>query len=316
VRWFPDTTLPAFEMCCSTLGGSRDRAVTPATLEAGIVLPEVAPSLPSRDLPAALSFFHLWNLDAPSVAVLWQLLFARCLGTTISVAAVLALAVSVWLIYATDRLLDVARGPAYSLTRRHAFHWRYRKPIVAAAIAALVALASLCTLLRPVVLRSGLLLSASVGLYLVAVHFLPPTARRWFPKEFVVGALFALGTCLAPWCRAGDRPALLLPGLFFAALCCLNCVAIEVWEWRSLATHLSPPSVATLWTSRHLRVCLWSISVAALLLLGSGARSLFAAILLSSVAFLWLDSQRQRVPADLLRMLADVPLLTPLLFLR
>jgi hypothetical protein len=42
----------------------------------------------------------------------------------------------------------------------------------------------------------------------------------------------------------------------------------------------------------------------------------FAAIFVSALAFLWLDAERDRLSADLLRVLADVPLLSPLLLLR
>ena len=77
-------------------------------------------------------------------------------------------------------------------------------------------------------------------LYLGLVH-LPARAHgrslRYFPKEFAVALLFAAATALPAWDAAVRRfagmprhhPLLLLCPLF-AALCWLNCMAIEEWE--------------------------------------------------------------------------------------
>jgi hypothetical protein len=265
----------------------------------------------------SLSIFHLWNLDAPTIAVLWQILFARCFHIPLSAAAMIALGVSVWVIYATDRLLDVTSQPSLWLTKRHAFHRRYCRQMFGMVVAAIGALACVTAYLRPVVIESGLLLVGIVVLYFLGVHLLRESAQRWFPKEVLVGILFAAGSCLAPWCRAGRPGMLILPAFLFAALCCLNCVAIEVWEWRSYApSQRRPPPAATLWLAHHLRSSLWLIaSAAGFLLIFSDSRPLFAAILVSAGAFLCIDSLRRRLPIDLLRMMADMPLLSPLLLL-
>jgi hypothetical protein len=248
--------------------------------------------------------------------VLWQILFAHCFHIPLSAAAMIALAVSVWVIYATDRLLDVTGRPSLWLTKRHAFHRRYCKRIFGVVMAATGALAAVIAYLRPLVLERGLLLVGIVALYFVGVHLLPDSAKLWFPKEVLVGILFAAGSCLAPWCRAGRPRMLVLPALLLAGLCCLNCVAIEVWEWRSHSTLGQAPPAATLWLAHHLRSCLWFIAGAAgCLLIFSDARLLFAAILISAAAFLCIDSFRGRLPIDLLRMVADVPLFSPVLFL-
>jgi hypothetical protein len=55
--------------------------------------------------------------------------------------------------------------------------------------------------------------------------------------------------------------------------------------------------------------------MATLLFFTVGAHLLFAAICLSSLAFLWLEKEQHRIPADVLRVLADLPLLSPLLLI-
>ncbi len=64
--------------------------------------------------PHAPARFWLWpnllSLDAPVVAVLWQILFARCFQVPVDALAALLLLLTVWLIYAADRTLDAWRG--------------------------------------------------------------------------------------------------------------------------------------------------------------------------------------------------------------
>src|SRR6478609_9082655 len=79
--------------------------------------------------PAAPTRLWLWpnllSLDAPIVAVLWQILFARCFQVEVDPLGELLLLMTVWLIYAADRTLDAWRGDVHS--PRHEFyrrHWR------------------------------------------------------------------------------------------------------------------------------------------------------------------------------------------------
>lgn len=262
-------------------------------------------------------FFNLLSLDAPAVAVVWQLLFAKSLHVPIRPAAVLALAVAVWLIYAADRLLDVLRATVPIPTRRHQFHRAHVRALLLAAAAGLCLLIATCAFLRPVVIAYGAALSALVVLYFCLIHALPKTARQWCPKELVVGMVFATGTCLAPWTRLADTSRLIAPACLFAALCCLNCVAIEAWEWRRYgARSITCPHALTLWLARRLRPLFISITLAAaVLFFTTKAHLLFAAVAVSSIAFLWLEKEQHRIPADVLRVLADLPLLSPLLLI-
>ncbi len=63
---------------------------------------------------------NLISLDAPVVAVLWQMFFARCFGVRIDFTLAALLMLSVWLIYVADRVLDAHRRP--SGIARHQFY--------------------------------------------------------------------------------------------------------------------------------------------------------------------------------------------------
>lgn len=234
--------------------------------------------------------------------------------------AVLALALAVWLIYASDRLLDVLRASVQPETARHRFHSSYTKRWFTSVTIVTAALTAVCCFLRPPVLTGGLLLGFGIALYMAAVHILPRAVHCALPKELHVGVLFAAGTCLAPLCNGGWTGQFVPAAVLFAAICCLNCCAIEVWEWDTIRG--APPHAITRWCVRNLEPILWFVAaIATVLLLGPrsvhapGHEQLYAALILSCLGFLAIANLRLRISTELVRMLVDLPLLSPILFL-
>ena len=244
--------------------------------------------------------FWLWpnllSLDAPVVAVLWQILFARCFGAELTVTATALLALAVWLIYAADRAMD-ARGE--STLPRHEFYrrnWRGVAPVWLAALAIAAWIA--WTRLPAALFERGVMLAGAVALYFAMVHAAP--LRGW-PKEAAVAILFALGASLIAWERvrtSADVGTILL----FSGLCWINCVAIETWEHRR--AH---------WPVGIVALC---VAAAAIVLLSRDRPVLSGAEAASALAFVLLDSMRKRFSPDAMRVLADVALLSPVFFLR
>jgi len=252
-------------------------------------------------LPAGIepTRFWLWpnllSLDAPVVAVLWQILFARCFQVPADGLAALLLLLTVWLIYAADRTLDAWKGDGHA--PRHEFyrrHWRALLPVWMAVLGLTGWLAA--ERLSPGLLLRGVILLAAVAVYFALVH---SGILRW-PKEAAVGVLFALGASLVAWGKV-KTPADGATILLFSGLCWMNCIAIQKWEGDRLD---------------------WSPSAAAIVLACAAGVLLYAhrpvlggAELASAFAFLLLDRLRRRLSADAMRVLADVALLSPVLFL-
>ena len=243
--------------------------------------------------------FWLWpnllSLDAPLVAVLWQVLFARCFHAPLDAVAVVLLLLTVWLIYAADRTLDAWKGGCHSA--RHEFYRRHWKNLLPVWMAAL-GLAAWLALER---LPSGLFLRGAVLLTVVAVYFamVHAGAGRW-PKEAVVGVLFALGASLVAWGQvktAADVATIFL----FSGLCWMNCLAIEKWETGQRDWS---PCTAGLW-----------LGAVAGILLYAHRPVLGGAELASAAAFVLLGRARPRLSANAVRVLADVALLSPVLFI-
>lgn len=265
-------------------------------------------------------WFNLLSLDAPLVAILWQALFAHCFEAPIKGAAFAALAIAVWFIYVSDRLLDALRGDGDEAVPRHRFYQSNWSVLGLCATLGLGVLGWTCARLDPRVLHNGFAMLAAILTYFTIVHVAPDAVRRFWPKELIVGVLFALGTCLATWTRTPEPGReMLLPALLFAMLCWLNCIAIEYWEWsRYRPTIDKRPHGLTLWVGRRLQWAAFAVCVfAAILSPGpdAGLRPLFLAALVSAAAILWLDHSRPRLSTEALRVLADVSLLSPLLVL-
>ncbi|MDQ1453598.1 MAG: hypothetical protein QOK38_3464 [Acidobacteriaceae bacterium] len=258
-----------------------------------------------------LRYWHLLSLDAPTVAALWCWAFGRAARLWLAPWLPVALALGTWLFYVADRLLDARLSPKASLQERHRFHHRHRRWFLGITAPVALVLALLIARMPRSLITSYCVLGALSLLYLGLVH-LPARARGkslyYFPKEFVVALLFAAASALPAWDEARRRargmprhhPLLLLCPRF-AALCWLNCGAIEDWEQHRRG-----------WRIQWLAVLTIAATSAALFeLMNRPARWLALAAVSSAVIFLGLD--RSRLTAAGRRIAADLALLTPLI---
>lgn len=294
---------------------------------------------------SAAPWWLWWNIlsfDAPMVAVAWALVFARSAGVVLPGAEMGALGLVVWLIYTVDRLLDgqsggvavsggapasrdVSRseakafGPA--LRQRHVFHRIHARAVACAAagVATFTAILVL-TQIGEAVLRLAVPLGTILLLYMAWVHLGRRRVLARVPKEVAVGGVFAAGVALPVWSRIGARRwEFFLLALLFAAVCTLNCVAIEEWErararGRELDATERPLSAANFGSGKFavaLAVC--AALLTPVVRLRGEFSAIGAAIAASALLILLLDLMRERISADGLRVLVDVALLLPAL---
>jgi hypothetical protein len=232
--------------------------------------------------------------------LLWQILFVRCFHANAGTETAILLPVAVWLIYAADRMLDAWRGCL--ATPRHLFyrrHWRVVVPIwtVVLAVSAWIA----WTYLSPAIWSRGLLVAAGTGIYLCAVHGAPHWWQRSGSKEAAIGIVFALGVSLAVWPMVQTWADVLAIGLF-CLLCWINCSAIEDWE------HSLPARPAVIAASG-------CVALIAVLLLRDHRPVIACAETASALGLLIIDRYASRISREAARVLADVVLLSPILFL-
>ncbi len=261
-------------------------------------------------------WLNLLNLDAPLIAVLWQVFVARCRRVELDAAPTAVLAGCVWLIYAADRLFDTrfTQDPQRE-SPRHKFHRRHRKILIGMVGVVLLNTAWLSwTHLAPRMFRAGIILLLGVGLYLGVIHLMPDRLRQYCPKELMVSLLFAIGTFLAIWSddqRIGG-------GFFlFFALCWINCTAIEYWEWRRrLRAQSNVLHRSTLWIGTRVGTIALGLATWAMLIPETRVpEPICIAVALSATGFFVLDRFWHKLSSDALRVLADAVLLSPAVLL-
>lgn len=243
---------------------------------------------------------NLLSLDAPVVALLWQLLFVRCFHGSLGTLPAALLAIAVWLIYVADRTLDAWRGVTEQ--PRHEFYRRYWRTVLPIWIAALGTGGWLAWSRLPGPLFvEGAVVASGTALYLAAVHLAPRLLQRVGSKESMVAVLFGLGASLAAW-PGVQTTSDVLAIVLFSCLCWMNCAAIDDWE----RGHELRPSVIA---------AAGLVALTAVFLLPAHRPILGGAETAGALGLVLLDRLQRRCSPEALRVLADVVLLTPIVFL-
>lgn len=276
---------------------------------------------------------NLLSLDAPLVAVAWLYIFAKTWRVDyLPWAAYLSLGLVVWVIYVTDRLLDVSirNGSSEMLEARHEFHRKHQR--VFRRMAVLAGVLSLILVTLPLKVNifgfrfsTGLPMSvygfSVIGVILVAGFFALSVFSSHGPHEIpyaknvLAGLAFAYGTAMLAnvftgfdlWEFVSSREL-----ICFAVLCILNIAAIDFWEHA----HRSADPEIKAGDELALTLPLTLLGAASLVFASQDreltTRPFFYAILTGAALLHILNRNRARFSMDALRVLADVALLVPL----
>ena len=250
-----------------------------------------------------LHAWHLWSLDAPTVAVVWTALLARVARVSVPAGEYEALFLATWLLYVGDRMLD-SRSAARTqqLQPRHLLHRRHRATLLVLTSVALLLLLPLVLRLPPTDLRADLGLTALLAVWFGMIH-LGPCAPA-YSKECVTGVAFAAAVAVPTLTRHGSC-WFAAAAAFFALLCTVNGLLITAWE--------SPNREQV--STRALQAASLLLAAAALVCaLGLRAQaSVLIAVALAAFGLALLDRIRATMTETTLRAAADLVLLTPLL---
>ena len=246
--------------------------------------------------------------------------FAHASGGELTAAEATVLVLAVWVIYASDRLLDgwTAKDRA-ALHERHHFCERHRFVLAGLVAFASGALVWLTTEHLPAPeVTAGVKLGVILVLYMAGIHVGRGRIAWVFPKEIAVGLLFACGGTLPLWSRSIRFPwGACLPWILFGFLCALNCLSIECWEnhhrsgkWRQ------PPHPFVRWADSRLNRMSAALAIAALAACsvrnpkGSSISALLA-VWLGALLLVFVNYGRTKLSPAALRVLADAALLVP-----
>ena len=279
-----------------------------------------------RGLSAGVAYWHLLSLDAPTVAMLWTWFLAKASHIALPAAAVAAMGLAVWMLYASDRLLDsrvltasVSPNDHHELELRHYFHRTHRRSFRLGILAASAALTVLLPRLDAKSIHLYLVLGILLFGYFILIHANSANASQRtqrLPKELAVGLFFSAATFIPTIARAPELRAALLPAaILFAFLCSLNCLFIYAWEHPVPSPQTHAATRIALRFLPHFAVA--ALLAALMIKIADPTLSwaIPAACALSICLLVLLHRRRRRVSPTTLRAAADLCLLTPALLL-
>jgi len=242
-------------------------------------------------------FLNVLALDAPIVAIVWQHFLAENLKIVISISETASLFFTVWFIYLLDHFFDARKG--LHTSQRHLFVARNQKITIALISITFTTSICLCFSLSKTLILGGFILVVFICIYLLLVHASVTNIKlKNNFKELLVGIGFGSGVAL-PIIILNIEIKTWLPSVFlFCLLCWLNCRLIDIWE--SNRSSLSKRELILILFIFYLMfICPKAILFAA-------ATTLACLILINKFA----GSKKPEIS----RVLADVSLLSPLIF--
>lgn len=136
--------------------------------------------------------FNLLSLDVAAGAVVCSIFFAHLFKTQLKLSGIVALALTVWIIYTADHLLDAQHVQHEASTERHKFHQNNFRILLAMVLVAIVVNAYQIFFIRRPVLVGGVVLALVIAAYLIAQRYLK------YLKEFFAALLYSGGVLLVP----------------------------------------------------------------------------------------------------------------------
>ena len=241
--------------------------------------------------------FNILALDAPIVALVWQHFFSKTFDVEISFTEKAVLFFTVWFIYLLDHFLDSRKG--IHTTQRHLFAGRNPKTTLALISFTFAASIWLSFTLSKQLIIGGMILAIVICIYLILVHSnLTDLIIKKNCKELLVGIGFGTGVAL-PVIISDLSITTWLPSVtLFCLICWANCKLIENWESNYM--RFSKTDIILI---MFLFCCMFF------------SKNYFVvASIISMTSFLMLNNFIGSKNIQLSRVLADVSLLSPLVF--
>ncbi len=203
----------------------------------------------------AYQLINILSLDVAAGAMVCATFFARILEVTILPHGLIALGLTVWIIYTADHLLDARKSKQTAATERHRFHQRYFKMLMAIMILAVLLDASQIYFIRSIVFVAGLWLSFFVTIYFFIQQ------RLGFLKELLAALLYTSGVLLIPFSVKSHLASTQILLVFqFGITAWINLLLFS-WIDRPLDERDSHRSFATTYGERTTFKALWILLV-------------------------------------------------------
>lgn len=259
---------------------------------------------------------NILSLDIVAGAVICALFFAKIFQVQIKTFGLLALGLTVWIIYTVDHLRDAKKIKHRASTQRHRFHQQHFQPLFFVLCLVIVLDTITIFFIRRQVFEWGLILSAMVILYLIAQHSLR------FLKELFIASLYTCGVLLLSVTLAKVEVGL-THYLLILQFGCIAWINLVLFSWFDQVFDLRDEqnSFVTIAGERATRLLLcvlfgfnFFITLIQIILQGplTPVLILFAMNMVLFIIFMWRTAFAKN---DLYRLIGDAIFLFPIFFL-
>jgi len=168
--------------------------------------------------------FNLLSLDVAVGAVIGSLFFAKIFNLVPSYPSLVSLGLTVWIIYTTDRLLDIRDVMGEAASERHRFHQRNQTKLKYWLVVVLIIDIVLIFFMPFKILKYGIFLSLAVVIYILL------RKKLHISKELLVATLYTFGVILPSWPENQMSSAQYLIVLLFFLIALINLIIFSWYE--------------------------------------------------------------------------------------
>ncbi|HET8859465.1 UbiA family prenyltransferase [Marivirga sp.] len=153
-------------------------------------------------------YIRAFSLDVVAGAVISARWIGDYFDADIPSSAILALGLTVWLIYTIDHLLDARKITSQDALFRHLIHSKNAPYIFGLITIVTMVLVFVILNLKPFLILYGFGLGFAVICYLVFIHFI--RKKVYWGKEWFIALVYATGICLPTYAYIQTIPPILI----------------------------------------------------------------------------------------------------------
>ncbi|MEN8247805.1 MAG: hypothetical protein ABFS32_02645 [Bacteroidota bacterium] len=263
----------------------------------------------------------IWlNIDTAIGASITSMFIAQYLEVNIQLPALVALIITILLIYNFDHLIDANRSGEKSLNDRNRFYKDNKNALIGYEIILLVLLLAVSWYIPFEILLRGAILALFTALYFLLLFILLP--QQFVFKELITAIVFMLGLFLIPVMELSEiinnRFLLLVVQIFLLAL--VNTFVISWYEYESDKQD-AQPSIAivvgkkAVYILSILGLILYLVTLFYSFIIGIYWIHIITLELMGSILFLSLVLNRYLVKNQAYRMVVDSIFIIPVISL-
>ncbi len=176
-------------------------------------------------------FIRAYSLDVVAGAAISARWIGNYFDANFPPQAIIALSITVWLIYTLDHLLDARKVAPNKALIRHFLHYKNAPILFSMVLLMSIVLIYTVQYLSATLFWAGILLGAIVVGYLFFVHL---RKKPYWGKEWFIAIIYALGICLPTIAYLGSIPQTLIYfWLQFFFLASINLLLFNMIEYKN-----------------------------------------------------------------------------------